>query len=64
MDSLLGKLGRHAGRLRSAVLTLGGFGAITYSAFQYSWIAGWAAVGISCFAIDWYSDKTDKAPAR
>lgn len=61
MNSLFGKLGRHAGHLRSAVLTLGGFGALTYAAFEFHWIAGWAAVGISCFAIDWYSDKTEKA---
>lgn len=59
--SLFGKLGRQLGSratgIRSGILTLGGFAALTYAAFQWTFIAGWVAVGVSCLIADLYFDK-------
>lgn len=38
--------------LRTLVLSLAGFGCLTYAAFQWTPIAGWIAAGVSCLAIE------------
>lgn len=41
--------------LRSLVLTIGGLGCLTYSAWLAHPIAGFAAAGVSLLVIDWLS---------
>jgi hypothetical protein len=45
--------------IRTVVLVLVGFGALTYAAFQVNTALGWAAVGVNALVIEFLT-ATDK----
>lgn len=58
MDSLFGRVGRRAGlAFRGGALTVAGFGAGTYAAFQFDDRIGWIAIMVSLFALDWLRER-------
>jgi hypothetical protein len=57
-QSFVGKLARHAGTIRSGVLSVAGFGLLTAAAFTYTTWAGLTAAGISCLLLDFTREKS------
>lgn len=52
---------RLAGKARTAVMVVAGFGAVDYGIFQWNPIAGWIAGGISLLVIE---GLTENKPAK
>lgn len=46
---------RSVPKARQAVLYAAGLGGLSYAAWQWSHVAGWAAFGVSCLIFEWLS---------
>lgn len=44
------------------VMHIAGFACLTYAAFTWSTIAGWAVAGISCFLMSWLTAPSATEP--
>lgn len=62
-QSFVGKVLRHAGSIRSGVLSVAGFGLLTSAAFTFGTWPGLVAAGVSCLLIDYTRDKSTPDPA-